>query len=337
MTPHSLSGKDVQRLASSIQRLKQLHLFDRSGNGSRIRGVLAVAACLSELPDLVELNVRDNNISRSDVGNANEYLYQHVWMALRMFREREGRVLIADPCVHGVLEERIHLLHPRFHIGWQLVMKKLHDVEEKERTILELGKTCQFLHDVVGQYYLHVADGLSLRNDDDLDSCQQYLPDVIPYTTFEYPDRGRNNEKKMHNLSRLLRRCIRLKTLNLPIETIGRREMRRRAPSVQEMSKMKELYPTELTWDEEAQILAPALAVMAQLEELNFSLNRFTVEGVKALAPALQVMTHMKKLNLRCNWIDEEGAIALAPALQVMTQLTVLKMEQEHWQPHCRL
>ena len=100
---------------------------------------------------------------------------------------------------------------------------------------------------------------------------------------------------------------------------------------------MKELYPTELTLDEEAQILAPALAVMAQLEELNFSLNRFTVEGVKALAPALQVMTHMKKLNLRCNWIDEEGAIALAPALQVMTQLTVLKMEQEHWQPHCRL
>jgi hypothetical protein len=209
VTSRGLSGKDIKRLAPSIQRLAQLHLLDLSGNGYGVDGVLAVAACLSELPDLVELNVRDNNISRSDVGNANEYLYQHVWMALRMFREREGRVLIADPCVHGVLEERIHLLHPRFHIGWQLVMKKLHDVEEKERTILELGKTCQFLHDVVGQYYLHVADGLSLRNDDDLDSCQQYLPDVIPYTTFEYPDRGRNNEKKMHNLSRLLRRCIR--------------------------------------------------------------------------------------------------------------------------------
>ena len=107
VTSHGLSGKDIKHPTLSIIRLKQLHLFDRSGNGSRIDGVLAVAQCLSEMPDLVELNVRDNNISRSDVGNANGYGHQHAWMALRMYSKREGRVLMADPCVHGVLEEHV--------------------------------------------------------------------------------------------------------------------------------------------------------------------------------------------------------------------------------------
>ena len=55
VTSHSLSGKDIKRLAPSIQRLTQLHLLDLSGNGYGVDGVLAVAACLSELPDLVEL------------------------------------------------------------------------------------------------------------------------------------------------------------------------------------------------------------------------------------------------------------------------------------------
>jgi hypothetical protein len=90
----------------------------------KIRGVLAVAACLSEMPDLVELNVRDNNISRSDVCNGIEYRHQRAWMALRMFCKRDGRVLVADLCVPAVQEEHVQLLHPRLRIRWQLAIKK---------------------------------------------------------------------------------------------------------------------------------------------------------------------------------------------------------------------
>ena len=117
LTLRGLSKKVIKHLAPSIQRLTQLHLFDRSGNGNGVDRVLAVGACLSEMPDLVELNVRDNNISRSDVCNGIEYRHQRAWMVLRMYSKREGRVLMADPCVHVVLEERVHLLHPRFHVG----------------------------------------------------------------------------------------------------------------------------------------------------------------------------------------------------------------------------
>jgi hypothetical protein len=120
VTSHGLSDRDVKHLALSIKRLTRLHLLDLSGNRLRIRGVLAVSECLSAMPGLIELNVRDNNISRSDVGNANEYLYQHAWMALRMYSKREGRVLKADPCVHGVLEERAHLLRPGFRRGLEV-------------------------------------------------------------------------------------------------------------------------------------------------------------------------------------------------------------------------
>ena len=106
----------------------------------RIRGVLAVNECLREMPDLLELNVCDNNISRSDVCNGTEYRHQHAWMTLRMFSKREGWVLIADLCVHAVLEERVHLLHPRFHVGWQLVMKKWHVVQKSKNAFLVTGR-----------------------------------------------------------------------------------------------------------------------------------------------------------------------------------------------------
>ena len=144
VTSHGLSGKDIKRLAPFIQRLTQLHLLDLSGNGYGVDGVLAVAACLSEMPDLIELNVRDNNISRSDVCNGIEYRHQDVWMALRMYSKREGRGLIADPCVHGVLEERVHLLHPRFHVGWQLVIKKWYVVRKSKSTVLAFRWPCRF-------------------------------------------------------------------------------------------------------------------------------------------------------------------------------------------------
>ena len=88
--------------------------------------------------------MRDNSISRSDVGNANGYGYQHAWMALRMYSKRDGRVLMADPCVHGVLEERVHLLHARSHIRWQLAMKKWHVVRKSKSTVLAFRWPCRF-------------------------------------------------------------------------------------------------------------------------------------------------------------------------------------------------
>ena len=88
------------------------------------------------MPDLVELNVRDNNISRSDVCNGIEYRHQRAWMVLRMCSKREGRVLMADPCVHAVLEVRVHLLHARSHIRWPLAMKKAHVVRKSKSTVL---------------------------------------------------------------------------------------------------------------------------------------------------------------------------------------------------------
>jgi hypothetical protein len=107
VTSRSLSGKDIKRFAPSIQQFTQLYKLDLSGNRLRIRGVLPVSACLSEMPCLVGLNVPDNNISRSNVCNGIEYRHQHAWMVLRMYSKREGRVLMADPCVHGVLEEHV--------------------------------------------------------------------------------------------------------------------------------------------------------------------------------------------------------------------------------------
>jgi len=117
VTSHGLSERDVKHLALSMKRFTQLYKVDLSGNRLRNMGVLAVSECLSEMPDVVELNVRDNSISRSDAGSGMEYRHQHAWMVLRMYSKREGRVLMADPCVHVVLEERVHLLHPRFHVG----------------------------------------------------------------------------------------------------------------------------------------------------------------------------------------------------------------------------
>ena len=144
MTSHSLSGKDIKLLAPSIQQLTQLYILDLSENRLRIRGVLPVSACLSEMPGLVELNVRDNNISRSDVCNNIEYRHQHAWMVLQMYSKREGRVLKADPCVHAVLEEHVHLLHARSHIRWQLTMKKAHVVRKSKSTVLAFRWPCRF-------------------------------------------------------------------------------------------------------------------------------------------------------------------------------------------------
>ena len=106
----------------------------------RIRGVLAVSECLSAMPDLVELNVCDNNISRSDVGSGMEYRHQHAWMVLRMYSKREGWVLMADLCVHAVLEERVHLLHPRFHVGWLMLIMKVHVVQKSKYAFLVTGR-----------------------------------------------------------------------------------------------------------------------------------------------------------------------------------------------------
>jgi Ran GTPase-activating protein (RanGAP) involved in mRNA processing and transport len=144
LTLRGLSKKVIKHLAPSIQRLSQLHLLDLSGNGYGVDGVLAVGACLSEMPGLVELNVRDNNISRSDVCNNIEYRHQHAWMVLQMYSKREGRVLKADPCVHAVLEERVHLLHARSHIRWQLTMKKAHVVRKSKSTVLAFRWPCRF-------------------------------------------------------------------------------------------------------------------------------------------------------------------------------------------------
>jgi hypothetical protein len=144
VTSHGLSERDIKRLAPSIQRLTQLHLLDLSGNGYGVNGVLAVAACLSEMPELVELNVRDNNVSRSDVCNGIEYRHQRAWMTLRMFCKRDGRVLMAAPCVHAVLEVRVHLLHARSHIRWQLTMKKAHVVRKSKSTVLAFRWPCRF-------------------------------------------------------------------------------------------------------------------------------------------------------------------------------------------------
>jgi hypothetical protein len=136
VTSHGLSEQDAKHLAPSIQRLTQLHLLDLSGNGYGVDGVLAVGAWLSEMLDLVELNVRDNNTSRSDVCNGTVYRHQRAWLVLRTCSKREGRALKADPCVHAVLEVCVHLLHPRFHVGWQLVMKKWHVVRKSKSTVL---------------------------------------------------------------------------------------------------------------------------------------------------------------------------------------------------------
>jgi Ran GTPase-activating protein (RanGAP) involved in mRNA processing and transport len=144
VTSHGLSEKDIKRLAPYIQRRQQLCILDLSGNGLRIGNVLVISECLSEMPDMVELNARDNNISRSDVCNGIEYRYQHGWVALRMYSKREGRVLIADPCVHAVRVERVHLLHPTFHIGWLMVMKKAHVVRKSKSTVLAFRWPCRF-------------------------------------------------------------------------------------------------------------------------------------------------------------------------------------------------
>jgi len=144
VTSHGLSERDVKHLALSMKRFTQLYKVDLSGNRLRNMGVLAVSECLSEMPDLVELNVRDNNISRSDVCNGIEYRHQRAWMVLRMFCKREGRVLMADPCVHAVLEERVHLLHARSHIRWQLTMKKWHVVRKSKSTVLAFRWPCRF-------------------------------------------------------------------------------------------------------------------------------------------------------------------------------------------------
>ena len=106
----------------------------------RIRGVLAVSECLSAMPDLLELNVRDNNISRSDDGSDMECRHQHAWMALWMYSKREGWVLMADLCVHAVLEERVHLLHARSYIGWLMLIKKVHVVQKSKNTFLVTGR-----------------------------------------------------------------------------------------------------------------------------------------------------------------------------------------------------
>jgi hypothetical protein len=140
VTSHGLSERDVKHLALSIKRFTQLYKVDLSGNRLRNMGVLAVSECLSAMPDLIELNVRDNNISRSDDGSGMEYRHQHAWMVLRMFRKREGRVLMADLCVHAVLEERVHLLHPRSHIGWLMLIKKVHVVQKSKNTLLVTGR-----------------------------------------------------------------------------------------------------------------------------------------------------------------------------------------------------
>jgi hypothetical protein len=46
-----------------------------------------------------------------------------------------------------ILEGHHSLLGQKYHIGWQLVMKELHSLEERESTILVLGRTCRFLRE----------------------------------------------------------------------------------------------------------------------------------------------------------------------------------------------
>ena len=84
--------------------------------------------------------MRDNNISRSDVGSGMEYRHQDAWMVLRMFRKREGWVLIAYLCVHALLEECVHLLHPRLHVGWLMLIMKVHVLQKSKSTLLVTGR-----------------------------------------------------------------------------------------------------------------------------------------------------------------------------------------------------
>jgi Ran GTPase-activating protein (RanGAP) involved in mRNA processing and transport len=357
VTSHGLSEKDVKHLAPSIQRLKQLHLLDLSGNRFGIGGVLAVAQCLSEMPDLVELNVRDNNISRSDVCNDIEYRHQDAWMALRMYSGRKGRVLIADLIVHAVLQKRTHLLQPRFHIGWQLVMKEVQELEKDERTILALGMTCPFLHEAVRQFYLQMTDRLSLSGNEDFDTCQQFLPEVIPFTHLSFR-RIILGKKRGEILSSMLRRCSGLKGVTLSFRRVGAKEARvwgsclemlvrlqeltislsdLKAESASELARallrLTQLQRLELLGEEfynfHMILLTPAFQAMTQLKVLNFCGNynpRSDQEAKRALALALEGMTHLEVLNLSNNNIDGEGAIALATTLPTMTHLKVLHL-----------
>jgi Ran GTPase-activating protein (RanGAP) involved in mRNA processing and transport len=354
VTSHGLSEKDIEHLAPSIQRLKQLHLLDLSGNRFGIGGVLAIAKCLSEMPDLVELNVRDNNISRSDACNDIEYRHQDAWMALRMYSGRKGRVLIADPIVHAVLQKRTHLLQPRFHIGWQLVMKEVQELEKDERTILALGMTCPFLHEAVRQFYLQMTDRLSLSGNEDFDTCQQFLPEVIPFPHLSFR-RIILGKKRGDILSSMLRRCSGLKGVTLSFRRAGAKEARAwgsylgmlvrlqeltislpdlEAESASELARallrLTQLQRLELLgrdrYNYQVILLTPSFQAMTQLKVLNFCDNHIQRSTERALALALEGMAHLEVLNLSNSNIGEEGAIALATILPTMTHLKVLNL-----------
>lgn len=72
--------------------------------------------------------------------------------------------------------------------------------------------------------------------------------------------------------------------------------------------------------------IANALKKNTTVESVDLSLNRLTVEEVKAIAEALKVNNTLKDLNLKNNNIGAEGAQAIAEALKENTTLEDLNL-----------
>jgi Protein of unknown function (DUF 659)/Leucine Rich repeat len=71
-------------------------------------------------------------------------------------------------------------------------------------------------------------------------------------------------------------------------------------------------------------VLAPALAKLTALTELDLKSNSIGNEGAFALAPSLAKLTALQELHLNCNSIGDVGASALAPSLAKLSALNVL-------------
>ena len=129
-------------------------------------------------------------------------------------------------------------------------------------------------------------------------------------------------------LPRLIPLASQLVTLDLDAACIGFDGAVALAPLLALMSRLTELNIRNNEYqDDAAELLGPVLSRMPSLQGLDLSFSFLGIlEGAEALAPHLASMTRLTSLSLSGSGLDPSGAEEYAPALAKLTGLTSLDL-----------
>jgi Ran GTPase-activating protein (RanGAP) involved in mRNA processing and transport len=156
------------------------------------------------------------------------------------------------------------------------------------------------------------------------DICYLHLEKFTPFEV------TLTNEVIKVDLKKLLDLCPNLTHLIL-IECMKFGEAATLAPSIALMDNLKEINLTKnRMWGDDFVALAPSFANRAQLRSLNLSHNNLEIDGIQALVTPLTGMVQLEILDLSSCDMQSRGITLLAPSLATILQLRSLNLSHNN-------